>query len=358
MNNRPKIFRVSYLEALTLIYLIIFNIRYLTNLNVMVVLGLWCAIGLIIYVYVFMNYPYMRKTMLLYFIVDLWALVGLLVNKNHPWQYFLVLITLEAFGITLYLLKNRLKLIDVWALATLTYIGGRILFMRFTDANFLYEKAKLSELLGCNTASILAIFLMFLDFLYCRSIGKKPRYLLFVIAVVVALMTGGNGNILSLSLLVLGMFLINSSGKRLSWIKIFFLAMMGIIVLLYEGIEEIISFITDDHYRFSIWNEYFATVGDSVKNIIFGASISNNYILQAYGHLHNSFLDWHFYYGLIPALVFGVSIIKSIFYSFKKRKYFYLMFLIVTIIRSFTDEATLILLPIWVFFECERRMQE
>lgn len=352
MNNKKSRYQISMLECLVLFYLIILDIRYLMDLNMNIVLAIWCISGAVIYMYLLFKKKYLRKFLIFLFTMAFIGAVNAVVNRNHPWQYFFVLINLGSCGAALYDLRKRLRTVDIWTICTFFIIEFRILYMRITIPDFSYEKNKLTVLMGCNTASIMVIFLLFLDYIYRESINKKPRYSLYAIAAVVAIVTGGNGNILSLSLLLLGIFLVRNKDKKVSYIKVLMIIVIGVIILAYEGVDELIKFLTDDHYRFIIWNEYFQMAKMSVKNMIFGADITDNMLLTSYGHCHNTFINIHFYYGLLPLLVVVVGLIRSIKYSFDIKNYFYITFLGVTIIRSMTDEALLILLPVWCFYFC------
>lgn len=348
---------MNKIELLLLFYFVSLNLRYLTNINFYFTSLIWGVIGVFTFGYIYNYFVNMRSILNKIILLDFFALIGMIINGNHNLANIIILFSAEIFGVILYLTKNNLKKIDIFVELTLLFLLVRILLAMYERQSLFFEKYQFSKIMGTNTLSIFVILLFFVDILYIQEIKKKPRYYMYIVALCLSVFTNGNGNILSFFLLLLGFTFINSEGNRILWDRILIIGIVGVIILIGSGhISYVINFLTDDHDRFWIWTRYFGHAFDNIWNIVFGIDISSDEDLLLFGHMHNTFINWHFYYGLLPMIGFTVIIIKSIISTIQNKYFFCMIFLFITIIRGFTDETTFLFMPIWIYCMCVREI--
>lgn len=344
---------INKIELIMLFYFVSLNLRYLTNINFYFTSFIWGVIGVVTFGYIYSCFTNIRSILNKIVLLDCLALIGMIINGNQNLANIIILFSAEIFGVVLYLMKNNLKRTDIYVWLTLVCLIVRILLAMYERQSLFFEKYQFSKIMGTNTLSIFVIFLFFVDMLYIQEIKKKPRYYMYIVALCLSVFTNGNGNILSFFLLFLGFIFINDEGNKILWKRILTVSIVGVIILIGSGyISYVINFLTDDHDRFWIWTRYLGHAFDSIQNIVFGIDISSDENLVLFGHMHNTFINWHFYYGLLPMIGFTVIIIKSIINTIQNKQFFYMIFLFITVIRGFTDETTFLFMPIWIYCMC------
>ena len=113
-----------------------------------------------------------------------------------------------------------------------------------------------------------------------------------------------------------------------------------------------------DPHRMAIWSEYTYLTGNSIGNIIMGASFRGNEVLQRYGYsLHNSILNVHATGGLAKSIVMALLIILTIKRYIKERSYIYLILAGILIFRMSTDSIPY-MNPLIYFFLLEGRVEQ
>lgn len=348
-----KITKPNGIELLAVVMVLLLDIRYFSPIPLRIVIGLICCCGILMYMYEYFYYPWLRNYMVTIVFINLIALYGIIINKNHSIFEVFLLFALEALGIALYIIKDRLDLLDKICLLSILYIGLIYIY------NYIYTgkvllKLGLNGLFGANSASIFLVFLLYFDIKYVIKEKKKPRIGLLIISFILAVLSDGNGNILSTALLLVGTIMISYNGRKLrKGLIVFFIVIATAIVITKNLLQPVLAFLTDDHDRFYIWRRYIGMALESSRNILFGADISKDYILLNFGHLHNTFINLHFYYGLIPMIIVIMVLTYTGIIFFKKKKYYELLFWGTSIVRSFTDNAIILFIPIWtcMFFE-------
>lgn len=65
--------------------------------------------------------------------------------------------------------------------------------------------------------------------------------------------------------------------------------------------------------------------------------------------MHNTMLNWHYCYGLIPFCFFVYRHICCFAYCFKKKNYLFLIVMITTTLRAITDETEFAFGCIWTY---------
>ena len=337
-------------ELLALVYVFSLDLRYLTNINLYFTSFIWGVVGLLTFLYIYNNFINVRKVLKELIFIDFFAFIGMIVNGNQNIGNIVILFSAEIFGVLIYLVKDNLKKIDIAIFITLFIVIIRTIFAMFENKSMFFEKYMFSKIMGSNTLFIFVIFLLFVDILY---IQKKNRCLLYLLIFFFSIFSNGNGNILSFFLLNMSLLFINETGDEILWKRVIIISAIGVFTAVVSGyITNIIYFLTDDHDRVWMWKQYFFYAFTDLKSFIFGADISVDESLPLYRHMHNSYISWHCFYGLIPTLGFAIIVIRDVLYTIQCRQFLNMIFLLITIIRGFTDEATFLFLPIWVFFMC------
>lgn len=91
--------------------------------------------------------------------------------------------------------------------------------------------------------------------------------------------------------------------------------------------------------RSRIWGEYFSVMLESIKNILFGVNFSKLALMIRYkNNLHNSFLNMHAYYGLLPVMYIIIRGLRNIQLSLHTKHWLYAAMVTVFFLRAFTDK--------------------
>lgn len=339
-------------ELYILIYFAAFLIHYFTNLNFYITYFAWIIIGLYgLYWLYYKNYN-LKNIIRKLLIIDLFATIGILLNQNHSPFNVLILPVSQMFGIYMYMYRNELKNLDRLIKLFWIYIVIYALVVPKTVANAsqgLYY-TRFSNLVGGNTISIFLIFFLAIDSIYRHYSRIKPHYIFFIVSLIIAFWCGGTGGVLSITVFLFGIICIKWKKNGISKFKLFSLLGIGLAIIFGLGYQYMVfNYVTDDNARFWIWSRYWECSTNSIKDFIFGASIENVHFLVKQRNMHNTFINFHYYYGMLPFLYYLFTLIWSIYKSLQKRDFVLLLIIAVTFLRGMTDEAAFCFVPIWTF---------
>ena len=177
--------------------------------------------------------------------------------------------------------------------------------------------------------------------------GKKVLLHPALMTLIVALWTNGRSGIIA-SLLLLLIIIIYKYGinKRnilvISSIFGFILLISNTITSSLKGV--VLQIATRDgtregiltDVRFEIWKDYFNKM--NFKELFLGFNTNEYHSFYGFSNLHNSFLDGHYFLGLLMLIVYLLLII-CIFKLIKIKEYFPLLLLIVFLLRGTTDSV-------------------
>lgn len=352
--------RLSKINLIILIFFIGYFIRYFTDLDVLYSFILFLIFSVVSFVYCVRDSSSIRIKNFYYLliVVDLFAVIGILINKNHTLADAVLLIAWQTIGILLYKMRNNLRFTQRISVVMAIYLGCLVIYENFfVNKNQQVDIFFVSDRTGSNTVSILLILFFVIDLLWReQSKDRKVSYIYAIYICFIALCSKGVNGILTTILLMIGVYLTEESKsikKLIKWIFVFGIVILVIVEhkIIFSGLQ---SFLVsgDIDTRLAMWTQYFALVKDSLMDILFGANISNVFLLEYYKNLHNTLFNWHYYFGLIPMVFFLFIVIKDIVGIVKRREYMYLAISCVMILRSITDETTYAFLPIWIYFAC------
>lgn len=349
MNHKIAL-SINNEKLLIILYFSTYTLRFLTNLNIVYSTIAFMIVGLLIVFYDFIKYKKFSKLFLLLITIDAISIINSLVNGNDTVSEAILLYIYQGFGILLYFSFKNLKLTFKLSLLLTIYLLYKAVTTDPTMVSAWQSSIYVTKLIGGNSMSILAIFSCALYILYCQTANKAIGYPIFIIAILISLITGGSGGILSTILLGCGIFLVKERTNKISIIKLIILIFVVVLLLFYFGyFSDLVAFIQDDNSRIWMWSHYWQCSTASLKDIIFGGNVDSITFLAQMKNMHNTFINFHYRYGLVPFIFYCTLVIKSGIFYFKKKNYALLILLIATIIRGMTDEACFGFLSIWIY---------
>lgn len=336
-------------------------IRFYSNMHILVSLPIFFLFSMIFFTLYMVKFQ--TDIQEIYFfiaLIDLFALIAVIINANHTVADVILLMSWQAFGLLMYEMKTResLKLVRFLAIVSIFLIALKMILI-FKE--YEWGWMILSTRMGSNSASIFVLEFLFLDAFFRISDGKKLRYPLAIIAFIMVFMAGGIVGILTVPLLIIGMYLYKYNNKLhmvtrfLSIIVFLGLCMLYIALFKTTIVKEAFEFIKqgDASSRFLMWKNYYQLVTENISGLIWGANISGNDLLMTYRNLHNCFFNWHYFYGLLPFISFVGIILYDLKESVRQKQYLYMIIVLTAIFRSMSDEATYAFMPIWIFIFCD-----
>lgn len=209
----------------------------------------------------------------------------------------------------------------------------------------LTDNAKIFYNASRNYVSVVAINLLF-PFYSTFSKDDDPSIIPALMCFILCVLSYGRGGIISGALLMLGMSLKSMiQRKKVSRLNGFisFVCLCLIIYTIFfsDQLNQYLYWFNEAGMKSSrtiIWGEYLATLTGSVGKMLFGGTANSTHTLVLYANnLHNSFLMTHFYMGLIGFLGTIFIFIRGLKYCIRHSRWTLVVFVLVFIIRSFTD---------------------
>lgn len=343
--------KISFTDAYILLYLSIYFVHYFGNFSFNITYSFWVMTGLAgFFIVCDRKSEYSDYTIRL-FLIDLFAAIGLIVNRNRSPFTVLMLPVSQMFGIYLYKYRKNLRLVN--RIVNLMYIYivlyAILIPPRLVSASQGIYSTRFSRLVGGNTISIFLIMFLSIGLIYKIHNGRK-KYFIFIISLFVAYRCGGNGGVLSISVFLIGLITLQWDKNKISKKRMLLIVILGYGLICYLGYQQRLwNFLTDDNSRFWIWSKYLECMTNSVKDFLFGASVDRYSFLAEQRNMHNTFFNLHYYYGIVPAIYYIVMIISLLILSIKKRNYMLLVILGVTVIRGMTDETAFCFISLWTY---------
>jgi len=349
--------RMTYTSLFMYGIVVTFLVRHLTDISFFGTTALYFMMGIAAFAYAYLVFSEYRQLMRLLLFVDIIAGFDLLANGNHNAFNAVVLLTAQVLGILVYHNRKNLKLLDIVGILIILYLTYKVTTTPKVLISSWQYGIILSKLVWQNAVSIIIIEFLSFDLIYRLECKKKVNYLIFAIALIVAIICDGIGGILSISLFCIGVWIVNQKRNTLYWWKILLLATVVIIFLkTTDSWEKVIETLTDDNSRIYIWSCYIECV-DSIKAFLLGAAIDRNIYLMKMANMHNTVLNWHYNFGLIPLAFFLWMLIVDFKYCIKTKNYTLLLIMCITCLRAMTDEASYSFMPIWTYVWIEANMR-
>lgn len=346
-------------EILVLIYLTLYCLKYYTNLNMEVTTAAIAGYGFVCFCYLYQRHKELRGFLNLLLLLGAFSAIASRVNGNKVLIYVFLQLSLECLGVLLYVCRERLRRIRGYS----KFLFG-VLCVLMVLAYWSREKNQgiyISDSLSSNSFSVFALFFIAILVLDCLWNHRRYPYASIVAALLLAVLAEGMGGVITIALLLLGL-LLKSRNNTLSIGKmIFFLGMAFVaLFLLGQGLEHLLSIALDDNGRFAIWKYYLELAFGNIQNMLFGANISGNGTLMFYKNMHNTFLNYHYFFGSAVLLFFVILIAIQEYKFIKEKKFVLFLILNILALRSLTDAAELYS-AIWIFMflsECRSRDTE
>ncbi len=339
--NLPSIFMVTTLSA--------YFSRFMFDWNFTIQSSIWFLSAFFPFIYVAIKNIKIVKKMSIFFAVDLIALINMTINGSHSPIYIGILFATQCWGAFLFYERKQLQPLEMLSIVFTLYLLYKVWVTPRTLINSWQYGMILSNLVRQNTVSIfLCEFLTYILLnRYFRN--RMTPHLLFLVSLLASILCGGMGGLLSTTAYFLGELIINRKSDKIKWKTVIIFILIAIIFFVFFGnINLVISEITDDNGRWYIWNHYFPCI-DSFKDFIFGADVSSVPFLQISNNMHNTFINYHYCYGLIPLVFFLWRHVKNFGYCIKEKKHLMLIVMLVTTLRAMTDEADFAFGGIWTF---------
>ena len=240
--------------------------------------------GFVCFCYLYQRHKELRGFLNLLLLLGAFSAIASRVNGNKVLIYVFLQLSLECLGVLLYVCRERLRRIRGYS-------------------KFLFG------VLCVLMVSVFALFFIAILVLDCLWNHRRYPYASIVAALLLAVLAEGMGGVITIALLLLGL-LLKSRNNTLSIGKmIFFLGMAFVaLFLLGQGLEHLLSIALDDNGRFAIWKYYLELAFGNIQNMLFGANISGNGTLMFYKNMHNTFLNYHYFFGSAVMLFFVILI--------------------------------------------------
>ena len=354
--KKPKIstskIRKKYcnVPALLMVFAITaYFFRFMLDWNFNIQSLIWFFAAFVPFVYVAKRDFRIVKKLIPFIVVDFIALINMMVNGSHAPIYIGILFATQWWGAFLYYERRRLQPLELISILFILYL----LYLVWTTPKSLINSWQygiiLSSLVRQNTVSIfLCEFLTYILLNRYFTNRNTPHWLFFV-SLLTAVICGGMGGLLSTTAYFVGELILNRKSDKINWrIVILFLLAAVAFFVFFGNINSIIKEVTDDNGRWYIWRNYYPCI-DSSKDLIFGADVSSVPFLKTANNMHNTFINYHFCYGLVPFLFFLWRHIKNFKYCIKEKKHLLLIIMLVTTLRALTDEADFAFGGIWTF---------
>ena len=337
-------------KSIYFIFFIGYFLRYFTNIDQLYSLFIFILFDVlcIIYCFIVCDESWVLRFWGIVVAIDIWAAIGVAVNENHTLADIGLLLTWECFGLLLYVKRANLRIINY------SFEFLKIYLLVITFFSFISSRSdldiKITDRTTSNTIGILALQILIIEYIYANIQRKRMKYQSLLCVLIICVLSRSTMGILLASYYIVTFYLFNNRNsirKALKW----GVALIGCIYVRIKYIGYIFDFVQkgDSTTRILMWTRYYQLSIKHLKSMVFGANISNDFLLFTYKNLHNTFFNWHYYYGLLPMLFFGGIIVFLLFCLVKKKKIMTIYVVIGMIIRSITDETSYAFLPIWIF---------
>lgn len=339
-------------DLFILFYFVVFLIHYFSTLNIYITFVIWIPIGLLGYFILSKQVSRNLSSIVLLISIDLIGGFALLINRSHSIANILILFVSHMLGLYLYCFRKDLKKVVniiycmILFMAMYTAITPQVL----VNEDFGEYMTKFSTLVGGNSISIFCLLFVSIDLIYRYNSRKKINYFFPILSLTISAIGGGTGGVLALSLLIIGLLCINWEKNRISIIKTVIVIGIGILVLfISSNFYKVLLILSDDNSRFWIWSNYLNCATNSITEFVFGGIVDHISFLEEQRNMHNTFLNLHYYYGLIPCVFYIAVILKTLLYNLKKKNMLMVLILGVLCVRGMTDETTFCFMPIWTY---------
>ncbi len=337
-------------NILIVAYFLSFWIRFFTDLSFFVMSIIWFCVGCAIVIYTYVYYLSSRKLWKILFVIDSIAFINSIINQNGKVASVAIVFIAQSFGILLYKNRNRLIFAEKMSLITIIYLFFQVYISKPVKISSWEYGIIISKLLGGNSASIVICMCLSIYALSRYNAGKHIEYWPFLVNVIIAYKIGGNGGILSSLVFFILIFFLDRKSGKFSRKKILIFSGIALLIIIWKKYYVyLFQLVTNDNSRLWMWRNYWDCMMESAKNIFFGASVDSIELLAKQKNIHNTYINWHYCFGLIPFLAFLYLIFRSTLIYLIEKRYLILIISFVLFLRAATDEASFAFMPLWSY---------
>lgn len=209
---------------------------------------------------------------------------------------------------------------------------------------FYFSNKTFDTMYNLASENMVSVYLLLVFYLYYRSKDKTKFATIFLTttSLLLGYLSGSRMGLGCLLILYIGLFFIYLFDMRSGNVFMLLVILTGIIgalAIAFFGIS-IIREVFYDSPRVYIWNLY-TTQLNNLKNIFLGVPFSSHQAFAGYyNNLHNTFMNIHARFGLIPLITIIYMIFQCIRNGIKERQWFIVLFTVLYVLRSLTDNTS------------------
>ena len=282
------------------------------------------------------------KDYLLQFFLLIFGVINYLLIGNFS-IYLLFKSVFITYPISIFLVFNKYNMKALKCFALIYILGIFIqLYRTFGQYSFFVNSSR-------NYVSVFLIFGLFLFIISdYEKYHKNTPVILSGIIFLGSILAVGRGGILATGFIFTFYYFFKIVGNKKISNYFYFLILLTGLVFIYLNFDFIlykyfsrfiikdVTVLNSNSERLRIYGTYIRYCIENIKFLFFG--VPESYIINlGVAHTHNSFLNFHSMYGLIPLLLFLVGLIKGIIHFMKNKNYTFLIFTMGFFIRAMID---------------------
>jgi hypothetical protein len=198
-----------------------------------------------------------------------------------------------------------------------------------------------------NFVSVVLLIGLSLYIISCVQNQRNPNFLVILLSFIISIWATGRGGIISIGIILITYPFFLKVKKKYKFLALFFLIVFVFLVyfyfediLLQFGLGRFSSMGLVD-IRSEVNAYYLDKSLSSTPYILFGVPYSEiPLIVELDYNPHNSFIRLHAFYGLLGFIFLFFAVIYSDLYYLKTKNYFFMILLIVLLIRSYVDSTS------------------
>ena len=297
-----------------------------------------------IIIYMIFKYKKMYKYIFLFIVIDLVCFISSFLIKNTNFTIILYLLIYQIFA--LFLINNK----ELLSWFKFYLIVVYVLFFYYMASNI--DPNTILNEMSSNGISIIVLFLLIFHCIHRLYKEKKPSVLPTMAAWIIIFWASGRGGLLAICVFTIGILIVYKPEKILQKaLKNFFLILLiifGFFLLventyMHNEILNVINRFSNDTPRFLIWETYINKAKTNSLYLWLGVPYNTSSVfIEMENNMHSILFNIHARFGIIPLIIFLYFFIKVNIIYFKKKMYYYNVFLMTLFIRSLTDNTSFI----------------
>lgn len=308
-------------------------VRYLADDMIMPACGAMIFFGILCWIFLFAEFKAVRKITSVLVFLDMVSLIACLINGNVEIYYVALLMGYQGIALSLLIYNENFKILNILFWAVLIFFFAVVILRKDFDSLF--------YLASENYVSVFLVFFLSTHIIYKNMINKPISIIPCLLVFILCILASGKGGILASGIMLIGVMGVSSKRRGFPvYSKILLLCMIFLVIFFVykDPIANTLNNFYKMEGRIGLWEMYFLQLKGNFNNIIFGAvGYSKSGIMAKFGHMHNTFLNLHYYFGLLPLIVFIICLIRLLKNNIKKHDYMKAVIIFASVARSMTD---------------------